>query len=1039
MAGFAHLHVHSSFSFSDGASGIDALVLRAAEHGQSALALTDTNGVTGLPELTRRCARAGIRPIGGAEVILEGGSRLTLLADGPAGFAALCRILSDAALRDPRREGMRVRPGDLDAHADALVCLTGAPPHGLLPRLLRAGQDDAARSALAWLSRCFGSGNVYVEVVRSLAEGEDALSGRLLALADAARVSALATNAVRHAHKADFLAHEALRRIALGLPLGDEHPSLPRNGERWLKPTPSLTTLFADRPDAIENAGRLARRLVPPLDPSVRHYPRYPFLRPGESAFSELAGRVMDGARRRGIADQARLIHELETVRDLGYSDYFLICQAVVEEARRRGIGCALRGSAIGSAALYALGVSDHDPIARRVRFERFLSRARRKPPDIDIDFRHDRRDELQVWLRATFGEDRVAGVANYVTWRGKSLLRDLGKALAFDASELERLRELLWHSDGSDLRERLTAQPELRALSLDPERFGDLFALCAQLARQPRHLGTHASGIVIGDAPLAGIAPLFWAAKGTTLVALDKDDVETPGIGLLKMDQLCLRALTAVDLATSRLRAADPDFDYAGRDRDDPQTLAMIRAAQTVGVFQLESPAQMALQWRLRAERFDDLVHAVALVRPGPLVGGGIAPYLSVRHGFSRPAYPLPELAPILDETCGRILFQDQVLDVVRVVGDFTEDEADVWQKAMTHARSAAEMETLGTDLWARARAKGLKRRAFTRLWRQIQGFSRYGFCHGHSLAFADHAQGTAWLLRHHPAAFLASVLSVEPCGFWPVATVVAEAQRRDVAVLGPCLNRSAAVHWVAETPQTIRASLAAVRTVTPAVAGAIVAGRERGGAFVDLVDAGGRLGDVPREALEWLALAGALDALGVGRRQALWALPAVHRLRSPQQGPLSALLEPPPPLPPTLPEFDASLREHQEWHALGFTPGGHPLRRLRESLTDQGILACAALQACVDGARVTVAGLALRPHRPPVPSGEVVVFLTLEDETGLAQVTVPEAVYERCGGAVLGRGVLAVSGRAAVRGAGVILLAEHACPVTLDTPSFP
>ncbi len=388
-----------------------------------------------------------------------------------------------------------------------------------------------------------------------------------------------------------------------------------------------------------------------------------------------------------------------------------------------------------------------------------------------------------------------------------------------------------------------------MRALGLDTGQYADLFALCAQLSGLPRHLGTHSSGLVVSDVPLAGVCPVQWAAKGVTVAALDKDDVEAEGIGLLKMNQLALRALTAIDRTMDSLALQDPTFDYAGRDREDPETLAMIRTAETVGCFQLESPAQMALQWRLKAGHFDDLVASVALIRPGPLQGGTVAPYIRRRHGWAPVTYLLPELEPVLRDTYGRILFQDQVLDVVRVVGSLTSEEADQFQRAITHARSLEEMAKLGRGLYARAQGKGMGKKAFSRLWKQLQGFSRYGFCHGHAVAFADHAQGTAWLLRHHPAPFLAATLSVESCGFWPVSTVVAEAQRRGVAVRGPCVNRSSGAQWtVEEEGKAIRCSLAYVRELRQA-APLMEAERAARGVFQSLRDACRRCAFLTRE----------------------------------------------------------------------------------------------------------------------------------------------------------------------------------------------
>lgn len=1052
---FAHLNVHSAFSFLDGASSVEGLVLAAAEQALPAIALTDRDSVTGVVSLTRRCAKAGLKPIGGCDLTLEGGYRLTLLMDGPLGWASLCRILTAAHLRDPNRKGPRARWDDIEANSLGLFCLSGGPETGQVSRLVRQGRFSEAEAAARRCLSVFGARNYAIEVTRTLTEGEDRLSEYLFQLADRLGVPTIATNVVRYARKEEVAAYEAACRVRLNLAPHQQHAALPFNGERYLKDSVEMASLFRDRPDAIANAAQIAERLAPPFPSGGRHLPTYPFLPPGESAFSHLASCVWKGAKERykdGLneAVKARLVHELETIRELEFCDYFLCCADICREARERHIGYGLRGSAIGSAVSYCLRMSSHDPIAYNVSFERFLSKSRAKPPDIDIDFRHDLRDEMMDYVRQTYTEARVANVSNYVTYRGRSLLRDLGKALGFDTAEIDRLRELLHHSRGDDLAERLQEQPELRSLGIEPERYADLFALCATLSGLPRHLGTHSSGIVISDVPLASVAPVQWAAKGVTVIALDKEDVEADGIGLLKIDQLSLRTLTAVDIAVSSLQEEDPGFDYGGRDREDEETLAMIRAAETVGVFQLESPAQMALQWRLQASRFDDLVASVALIRPGPLVGKTAQPFIAGRRGWTKPVYLLPELEPVLRETYGRIIYQDQVLEVVRIVGDYTSDEADEWLKAMTHARSEPEMERLGLQLYERVKAghKELKGRKFERLWRQIKGFSRYGFCHGHALAFADHAQGTAWLLRHHPAVFLAAVLSVEPCGFWPVHTVVAEAQRRGVQVHGPCINRSKGELWTVERDgqkqqgkqeAVIRCSLRYVREVRQA-AQAIEDERDQRGGFTDLWDFARRCSAfLSREQMEWLVLSGALDCLNPNRREVLWSLPTLcagaHReARSGQRvqttGQQAMPIAVTPLLPANLPPLLSEERLRWEWLAMGFSPGVHPMQLLRQSLGGSDIVPCALLQQAQEGKSIAIAGLVLRPHRPPTPSGETFVFFTLEDETGLAQVTVTPDVYEQTGSDVFSSGILIVYGTAERRGAGFILRANGTRP---------
>lgn len=1044
---FSHLSAHSAFSFLDGASSVEALVLAAAEYDQPAIALTDRDSITGIVSLMKRCAKAGIKPIGGCDLTLEGGYRLTLLMDGPQGWSSLSRILTAAHLRDPERKGPRARWEDIERNATGLVCLSGGPEHGEVPRLIRQGHYTEAENAARRCLALFGRTNYAIEITRTLTEGEDCLSERLLELADYLQVPAVATNVVRYAKQAEVAAYAAVCRVRLGLKPYQQHADLPFNGERYLKRDSEMAALFPDRPDILENALRLATRLAEPLVEGRRHLPRYPFLPPTESAFSYLQSRTWTGAEARygnrlTDAVRDRLCTELEVIHELEFDEYFLVCADICREARKRNIGYGLRGSAIGSAVAYCLGMGNHDPIAYNVVFERFLSRARAKPPDVDIDFRHDHRDEMMTYVRQTYGEDYVANVANYITYGGRSLLRDLGKALDFDGPEIDRLRELLWHSRGDDLAEKLAEQPELRALGIDAERYTDLFALCGALAGLPRHLGTHSSGIVISDVPLAHIAPVQWAAKGVTVVALDRDDVEAEGVGLLKIDQLSLRALTAIDITVNQLRQDDPNFDYANRDREDQETLTMIRAAQTIGVFQLASPAQMSLQWRLQASRFDDLIASVALIRPGPLTGKTVEPYISRRQGRTRPTYPLPELEPFLKETYGRIIFQDQVLDVVRVVGGYTPQEADIWLKTMTHARSQEEMIRLGVELRERAMVKGMTAKAFARLWKQIQGFSRFGFCHGHSLAFADHAQGTAYLILHYPTEFFAALLSVEPCGFWPVATLVEEAKRRGVRVHGPCINRSSGEQWTVEAEaegKAIRCSLAAVREMRRA-AKAVEDERNASGDFASLWDFARRCHFLSREQMEWLTLAGALDTFNPNRREVLWSLPSlcagVHRKDNTSEkvtatGQQAIALEVIPYLPTNLPAFPFRERLHWEWTAIGFSPVAHPITLYRPGLEKAGILTCAELQHCQDGQCVTVVGLVLSPHRPPTPSGQVFVFLTLEDETGLAQIIVNPDAYQAIGANLFHETTLAIQGVAKRQGIGLILHATAAQPI--------
>ena len=1039
---FTHLHVLSAFSFLDSSASAQDLVLRAAELGQPALALTDLHSVTGVPSLVKLCGKAGIKPLGGCTVRVDGGE-LVLLADGPVGWASLCQVLTAAGLRDVKRQGLSITWDDLEAHHAGLVCLSGSYTRGRLAALVRARRYKQAAEYARQCQQVFGVGNYYVEITRTLAEGEHEVSRRLIQLAEHTRAPVVAANPVHHAVKVGLAAHEALCRIRLGLAPEEEHAELPLNGEGYLKSAEAMARLFADCSQALVNSWQLAERLAPPLDPDVRHYPHYPHVPLGESPFSFLAAMTWCGAERRygDLTDtiKTRLIHELEVIHDLEFCHYYLVCWDICRESKRRGVRYAMRGSAVGSAVCYALEMSQHDPIKHNVSFERFLSRGRKKPPDIDVDFNHMERDALMQYVRDTYGDDRVANVSNYVTFRARSLIRDLGKVLGYDTGDMDRLRELLSYSRGTDLAREIEATPELREIGIDAAQYADLFALCGQISGLPRHLGTHSSGIVVGDAPLAQIAPVTWAAKGVTVLAFDKDDVEAPGVGLLKIDQLSLRALTSIDIAVGTIQEREPAFDYDGRDREDEATLRMIRSALTVTAFQVESPAQMSLQWRAKVERFHDVVVSVALIRPGPIMGGTVETYLRRRHGDEPAEYALPELEPILEETYGTIIFQDQVLSVVQILGNLSPDEADEFLKRMTHARDQVAMAALGRSRYERAQGKGMTKKAFSKLWRGIIGFSRYGFCSGHALSFGDHAQGSSFLLQRYPADWLAAVLSCEPCGYWPVSTVTGEAVRRGVQVLGPCVNRSEAERWVledvgAERP-AIRCSLAYVRTLGKS-ARAVEEERRVRGPFTSLEEFCRRCYWLTREQLEWSVLAGALDGVSSNRRQALWSLPAIHHERVTQKSKANQraadgqqALDVPIPvtLPSGMPDFDFGQSFWHEWSVLGFSPLGHPMQFLREALVDQDAWTCADLQSAETGQQVKIGGLIVRPHRPPTAKG--VVFFTVEDEHGLAHVAVLPDVYQKCGATIYGGGPVIATGRAERRGDGVSLLAEGVC----------
>lgn len=1075
-APFVHLHVHTPFSFLDGASSMEALLERAQALGMEALAITDHDTLSGVVRFVQQARARGIKPIVGAELTLEGGFHLTLLARNRTGYANLCRILTDAHLGSPRRHP-RARWETIARHADGLIALTGCRKGELASRLFK-GQVEEARQALARYREAFGE-HLFVELQDLRWPYDRALVRRLAELAQEAGVGVVATNDVHYARKADFPVHDVLTCVRTLTRLESVHPDRPLNAEQYLKSPQEMAALFAHLPEALANTVRIAEMCdddVLPLGEKL--FPAYPGVPPGQTAMQLLRRLVYEGAQARyGRITEAvrdRLEHELAIIGALGVEDYFLVAHDIVRFARRRGIRTAGRGSAADSAVAYALFLTDVDAIGRGLLFERFLSLERSQKPDIDIDFDARRRDEVAAYVYQRFGHHRVASVATYVTFQARSALREIGKAMGYPEPEIDALAKRFPHIPADAIRQAAAHLPELRRSPLlkplpgtAGHRYELLFDLAEAVAGFPRHLGTHLGGLIISDRPMAELVPLQMAAKGVVVAQFDKDDVEA--MGFIKLDLLSLRMLGAVDDAVRLIQeqeAAGQDgrsqaggFSYDRIPLDDPETYRMLREGETVGVFQLESPAQRALQGRLGAEHIEDIVASVALIRPGPIKGNMVEPFLARRRGLEAIPHLHPALERILKKTYGVVLFQEQVIEIATAVAGFTPGEADRLRRAMTHFRSQKEMEAIGQLFVERALQRGVSPELARTIFSYIVAYAGYGFCEAHAAAFATTAYKTAYLLRHYPAEFYAALLNNQPMGFYPPHTLVTEARRRGVTVLGPDVNESEAEYRVVRLPSSssgapaIRTPLKVVRSLGEAGARALLDERARGGPYRSLWDLCRRV-DLPRDALESLIMAGAFDSLHPNRRALLWELPSVLEAarRSREAAPAS------PDADPAvrqgrlaLPDEDAGHRQGAalelqdfssfeklalELYAMGFSPDKHLLAFLRPSLRRQGVLATQEVRRQPQGARVRVGGLAIRPHRPPTRSGRTVVFLTLEDEEGLLDVTVFESIYQRYGHHIFTRPALIVSGRVERRGRAVSVTADQIQPLDLTPP---
>ncbi|MDI6711777.1 MAG: DNA polymerase III subunit alpha [Anaerosomatales bacterium] len=1054
MSGFVHLHVHSSFSFMDGAARIDDLVERAARLGMPALALTDHQGLYGAVRFYQAAKKAGVKPIVGAEVVVEPagcagdegdapprerlaapppagfgraaaqGFHLTLLAKDRRGYENLCSLLTRMHLG---RTSMPSVAGleDLARCSEGLIGLSGCP-YGEAGAAVLAGQTGRAERALRSLARCFAPGDFYVELMNLLVPESPRYVATLAALAERLGLPVVATNDVHYVERRDFRLHDVLAAAAArtGLP----GPYDRQNAELWLKPASEMRRLFASLPHACYATCEIAERCDLDLGLGTFRFPSVEVPR-GETPYSVLAKSAWSGLEKRyrplTPAAVARLERELAAIQQMGFAEYFLVVKDIVDFARSRGIRATGRGSAGDSIVAYALGITDADPIRYDLLFERFLNPARRQMPDIDVDFDSRRRDEVVAYIYRRFGDDHVAMVATVQTMGVRGAVRTAARALGFPPCEVDALsRNLPWTS-ASRLREVLATYPECRGHPLlDTERYGLLIEIAEELDGFPMHLGTHLGGFIITKEPVWTWAPLQVAGKGVAVAQYDKDDVEA--LGLVKMDILGLRMHSAISDAVALARArvgedAVPEpFELP---HDDPAVYEMIARGDTVGVFQLESSGQRNLAQRLKQRDFSDVIAAISLFRPGPLEAEMIAPFIRRRHGLEAVTVPHPAMAGVLRDSYGVILYQEQVLRVAEAVAGFSLAEADLLRRAMTKDRSRAEMEALRERFVEAAVARGVERSVAHEVFRQMQGFAAYGFCKAHAACFAVISYASAWLKRYFPAEFACAILNNQPMGFYTPRAVLNDARRHGVAVLPPHVNRSRAEHSVEDGGRAIRIGLKDVCGITQRTLDAIAREQKRR-PFLDLADFLRRTRVELPEA-ESLVRVGALDGLGVTdagrpptRDEMLAALPELKAIiaREGVAGDDVLLVAPGRAKAAECPEhpsgWSLARRVSAELELLGLSVSCHPLDLARDDLARRGVVRSRDLPGVADGTRVRVAGVRERAQTPPTRSGKRTCFLTLEDAEGLLDVVVFEDVLQQVGDVIVNNRAYLVEG---------------------------
>ncbi len=1018
---FVHLHVHSPFSFLDGGSSLEDLVGQAAAAGMPALALTDHNNLSGAVKFQQLAEERGIKPIIGVELNLEGGFHLVLLAQNPAGYSSLCRLVSKAHLQNPRLQP-KAAWRDLEEHKEGLFALSGCR-RGEIPHLILHGRYREALDSARRYLELYGRENFFLELQADLLPGFTGLARGLSDLAESLGLGLVASNNVHFARKEDFPQHDLLTCVRTLTTLDSVHPERRLNAENYLKSPTEMAQVFRLYPEVVTNSLKIADRCGKSLELNRKLFPRFP-LPKGQKAGEFLRHLVYQGAKERyGEVTQAvreRLEHELEIINRLGYPDYFLLVWDMARYAKNQAVRFAGRGSAADSAVAYCLQITEVDSIARGLMFERFMSLERAQKPDIDIDFDSRYRDKIANYIYEKYGRDNVASVCTYNTFQARSAIRDLGKAMDFPAPELDRIaKKMPWlHAD--DIEAALASFPELRDSGIPWEQYRRLFEACAKLAGFPRFIGTHLGGIVVSGEPLTGITPLQEAAKGVVVSQFDKDYIED--LGLVKLDLLSLRTMSAIDDSLVHIRSQGRKLDYERIPLDDRPTYARLNRGETIGIFQLESPAQRALQSRLEASELEDIVASVALIRPGPIKGSMVEPFISRRQGLEPVTYLHPKLAPILAKTYGVVLFQEQVLEIAQVIAGFSPGEADRLRRVMSHARSRQDMAKIGQDFVEKSVANGVEREVAEKIFSYMEGYASYGFCEAHAAAFATTAFKTAYLVEHYPAEFFAAVLSQQPMGFYAPNTICVELRRRGVEILPPDVSKSCREFTV--EGGAVRVSLAQVKNLSREDLEKILAAR-REKPFKSFRDFCHRSG-VKKDSLESLVLSGACDSLHSNRRQLYWAIQQELGARQKGLDPnLSFPFEAEP--YPELADYSEEEKLFTEYNLLGITPRRHFMAFWREKHGLSRVLSSREISNLPDGEAVIVGGLVIRPHRPPTKSGRTVVFLSLEDEFGLVDVTVFEDAYQKYGSLLFGgkRPPLAVYGTLQRRGKGLSVTA--------------
>lgn len=1059
---YAELHAHSSFSFLDGAAMPETMAEEAARLGLHALAMTDHDGLYGTVRMAEAASELGVATIVGAELSLglggpqngiadPQGSHLLVLARREEGYHRLAGAITAGQLAGGEKGRPVYRLEELAEAAEGhWLILTGCRK-GAVRRALGSGRPDrdAAAIELDRLVATFGHGNVVVELLDQGDPLDSVRNDALAALAAERDLRIVATSNAHYARPEQHRLHAALSAVRARRSLDELDGWLPAAGQAYLRSGQEMAARFRRYPGAVENTVAIADELSFELQRAKPALPDQE-VPEGHTPASYLRELVWEGVEQRRLrlddVVRARIGHELDIIEEKGFPGYFLIVWDIVREAKRRGILCQGRGSAAASVVCYLLGITAIDPVRYKLPFERFISTMREEEPDIDIDFESDRREEIIQYVFAKYGRRNAAQVCNVIQYRPKAAVRDMAKALG--------------HSPGQqDAWSRQVERWGALVSSEDHDIPEDVVGLALEIMKFPRHLGIHSGGMVLTQRPVGEVVPVEHARMtGRTVLQWDKDDCAW--MGLVKFDLLGLGMLSALRYCFDLVRdSLGDDLDLDTIPKEEQGVYDQLCRADAIGVFQVESRAQLGLLPRLQPREFYHLVVEIALVRPGPIQGGAVHPYVRRKTGQEPVTYLHPRLVEPLERTLGVPVFQEQLMQIAVAVGGCTADDADLLRRAMGSKRGVERIERLREKLYAGMAENGITGADADSIYARIQAFAGFGFAESHALSFALLVYASAWLRLHYPAAFLAAMLRAQPMGFYSSQSLVADARRHGVQVLRCDIQRSG-VHAVLETPDgveaapsgdpaclerdqppvapfdraapdetarhrrdgafTVRLGLTEVSGISEKVAELIVAERVRGGAYRDMNDLVRRTGLTTAQ-LESLAAAGAFESLGLGRREALWnAGNAAQDRPEFLEGTVIAVQPPLFAMPSHVEEVMSDL-----W-ATGISPDSHPVAHLRDSLRSADILSSQELMTAESGSRVRVAGVVTHRQRPATASG--ITFVNLEDETGFVNVICSMGFWGRYRRVVREAPALIVRGTLERSPEGVVnLIADH------------